>query len=103
RCFQAAASEPDSTQRSASPRRSSSGAWAPVRRTVIYVARMRDAGARTVRGGPATPRLLVLTPDFPPAPGGIQVLTHRLVAGLEGFERRIVTLGAQRAARLHGG
>ena len=38
------------------------------------------------------PRLLLLTPDFPPAPGGIQVLTHRLAAGMEGFETRVLTL-----------
>jgi phosphatidyl-myo-inositol dimannoside synthase len=38
------------------------------------------------------PRLLVLTPDFPPARGGIQVLVHRLATGLRGFETRVVTL-----------
>jgi phosphatidylinositol alpha-1,6-mannosyltransferase len=39
----------------------------------------------------AKPRLLVLTPDFPPARGGIQVLAHRLAGGLEGFETRVLT------------
>jgi phosphatidylinositol alpha-1,6-mannosyltransferase len=58
---------------------------------------MRDGAARTGRGGAAPPRLLVITPDFPPAPGGIQVLTHRLVAALEGFERRTVTLDSEGA------
>jgi phosphatidyl-myo-inositol dimannoside synthase len=43
------------------------------------------------------PRLLVITPDFPPARGGIQVHTHRLVAGLTGFERRTVTLDCEGA------
>jgi phosphatidyl-myo-inositol dimannoside synthase len=38
------------------------------------------------------PRLLVLTPDFPPAHGGIQVLTHRVSAGLRGFEVRVLAL-----------
>jgi phosphatidylinositol alpha-1,6-mannosyltransferase len=38
------------------------------------------------------PRLLVITPDFPPARGGIQVLVHRLVTGLQGFDTRVVTL-----------
>jgi phosphatidyl-myo-inositol dimannoside synthase len=38
------------------------------------------------------PRLLVLTPDFPPAPGGIQLLTHRLAAGIKGFDVRVLTL-----------
>ncbi len=39
---------------------------------------------------PAKPRLLVLTPDFPPARGGIQVLSHRVATGMPGFETRIV-------------
>jgi phosphatidyl-myo-inositol dimannoside synthase len=39
-----------------------------------------------------TPRLLVLTPDFPPALGGIQLLTYRLAAGVEGFDTRVLTL-----------
>lgn len=38
------------------------------------------------------PRLLLLTPDFPPALGGIQVLTHRLAAGMTGFETEVLTL-----------
>jgi phosphatidylinositol alpha-1,6-mannosyltransferase len=46
----------------------------------------------------ALPRLLVLTPDFPPAPGGIQVLTHRLAATVTGFDTRVVTLDAPGAA-----
>jgi phosphatidyl-myo-inositol dimannoside synthase len=36
------------------------------------------------------PRLLLLTPDFPPAPGGIQVVAERLASGLEGFSVRVV-------------
>jgi phosphatidylinositol alpha-1,6-mannosyltransferase len=40
------------------------------------------------------PRLLLLTPDYPPAPGGIQVVAERLVEGLERFETRTVALGA---------
>jgi phosphatidylinositol alpha-1,6-mannosyltransferase len=44
------------------------------------------------------PRLLVLTPDYPPARGGIQVLVHHLAAGLEGFETRVVTLDGVGAA-----
>jgi phosphatidyl-myo-inositol dimannoside synthase len=38
------------------------------------------------------PRLLVITPDFPPARGGIQVLAHRLAAGIEGFRTEVITL-----------
>jgi phosphatidyl-myo-inositol dimannoside synthase len=44
------------------------------------------------------PRLLVLTPDYPPAPGGIQLVAERLVAGLERFDTRTVALGAPGAA-----
>ena len=39
------------------------------------------------------PRLLLLTPDYPPTPGGIQVVAERLVEGLEGFQTRTVALG----------
>jgi phosphatidyl-myo-inositol dimannoside synthase len=41
-------------------------------------------------GSPRRPRLLILTPDFPPAPGGIQVVAHRLAAGLKGFQVRVI-------------
>ena len=39
------------------------------------------------------PRVLVITPDFPPAKGGIQILTHRVVTALRGLEPTVVTLG----------
>jgi phosphatidylinositol alpha-1,6-mannosyltransferase len=42
-----------------------------------------------VRGAP---RLLVLTPDYPPARGGIQALTGGLVAAIERFDVRVVAL-----------
>ena len=38
-------------------------------------------------------RLLVLTPDFPPAFGGIQLVVSRLVENFERFEVRVVALG----------
>ncbi len=44
------------------------------------------------------PRLLVITPDFPPARGGIQVLAHRLAAGLRGFDVKVLTLDCAGAA-----
>jgi len=44
------------------------------------------------------PRLLVLTPDFPPAPGGIQLLTYRLAAGMSGFDTRVLALDGPGAA-----
>jgi len=46
-----------------------------------------------------SPRLLLLTPDFPPARGGIQLLTHRLASGFTAFETRIVTLDSPEAER----
>jgi phosphatidylinositol alpha-1,6-mannosyltransferase len=39
-------------------------------------------------------RVLAVTPDFPPAPGGIQVLCHRLVHHAELLRTRVVTLPA---------
>lgn len=45
------------------------------------------------------PRLLILTPDYPPAPGGIQVVSERLAAGLEGFETRVLALDMPGAAQ----
>jgi phosphatidylinositol alpha-1,6-mannosyltransferase len=45
-----------------------------------------------------TPRLLVLTPDFPPALGGIQLLTYRLAAGVKGFDTRVLALDGPGAA-----
>jgi phosphatidyl-myo-inositol dimannoside synthase len=49
------------------------------------------------------PRLLVVTPDFPPARGGIQVLIHRLVSGLEGFDTQVVALGGEGAEQFDAG
>jgi glycosyltransferase involved in cell wall biosynthesis len=48
---------------------------------------------------PHRQRLLVMTPDFPPARGGIQLLAHRLAAGLRGFETRVLTLDCPEAER----
>jgi phosphatidylinositol alpha-1,6-mannosyltransferase len=45
------------------------------------------------------PRLLVLTPDFPPARGGIQLVVHRLAAGIESFETKVVALSSPGADR----
>jgi phosphatidyl-myo-inositol dimannoside synthase len=51
----------------------------------------------------AKPRLLVLTPDFPPARGGIQVLAHRLASGLAGFEAQVITRDSPEAAQFDAG
>jgi phosphatidylinositol alpha-1,6-mannosyltransferase len=49
-------------------------------------------GRRLGGGGIGEPRLLILTPDYPPGPGGIQVSSQRYAEGIEGFETRVVTL-----------
>jgi phosphatidyl-myo-inositol dimannoside synthase len=54
--------------------------------------------SRTETGG-GRPRLLILTPDFPPAPGGIQVVAHRLASGIDAFETAVVAPAADGAAR----
>lgn len=46
-------------------------------------------GARSPSPG-GRPRLLLLTPDYPPAPGGIQVVAERLATGMEGFEATVL-------------
>lgn len=43
-------------------------------------------------------RTLVLTPDWPPARGGIQLLTERVVANAASLRPRVVTLAAPGAA-----
>ncbi len=48
------------------------------------------------------PRLLILTPDFPPAPGGIQLMAHRLAAGIQGFDSTTVALDAPGGRRFDG-
>jgi phosphatidyl-myo-inositol dimannoside synthase len=53
----------------------------------------------------AKPRLLVPTPDFPPAFGGIQLLVSRVVENLTRFDIRVVTLdhpGAEAFDRANG-
>jgi phosphatidyl-myo-inositol dimannoside synthase len=48
-------------------------------------------------------RALVVTPDFPPVPGGIQLLMHRLVANLDSVEVKVISLGAPGAHRFDAG
>jgi phosphatidyl-myo-inositol dimannoside synthase len=47
-------------------------------------------------------RALVLTPDFPPAPGGIQLLVHRLVSHFNDVRCRVLTLHSPGAAAWDG-
>ena len=48
---------------------------------------------------PARPRVLVVTPDFPPDRGGIQTLVHRIVLHAERLHARVVALPAPGAER----
>jgi phosphatidylinositol alpha-1,6-mannosyltransferase len=52
-----------------------------------------SAAAASSRFGARRPRLLLLTPDFPPARGGIQALSHGVATGIDGFDTRVVALG----------
>jgi phosphatidylinositol alpha-1,6-mannosyltransferase len=45
------------------------------------------------------PRLLLLTPDFPPAPGGIQVVAHRLATAMTQLDTEVVAPDAPGAAQ----
>src|SRR5256885_6289862 len=38
------------------------------------------------------PRLLIITPDCPPTPGGIQTVVHRLASLMDAFETRVIAL-----------
>ncbi len=50
----------------------------------------------------ARPRLLILTPDFPPAHGGVQALVHGLALAITGFQTEVVTLAQPGAGRFDG-
>ena len=62
----------------------------------IYRAPMSETHAN---GEDVRRRLLIITPDFPPARGGIQVSSHRLAVGMKGFDTRVVTLDGSDAER----
>jgi phosphatidyl-myo-inositol dimannoside synthase len=47
-------------------------------------------------------RVLVLTPDYPPARGGIQLVMERVVRGWEGVDARVLTLAAHGPRRAGG-
>lgn len=57
----------------------------------------RAAAADAARG---RPRLLLLTPDFPPAHGGIQLMAQRFAGGLQGFETTVLAPAAAGAREL---
>ena len=40
-----------------------------------------------------TREVLILTPDFPPREGGIQVLVHQVASSFERYRPHVVTLG----------
>jgi phosphatidyl-myo-inositol dimannoside synthase len=49
------------------------------------------------------PRLLLVSPDYPPAHGGIQLLAHRLANSIEGFDTRVVALDCPGARSFDAG
>lgn len=49
------------------------------------------------------PRVLVLSPDYPPAMGGIQQLVHRIVSHTDRLEVRVITLDHDQAAEFDAG
>jgi phosphatidylinositol alpha-1,6-mannosyltransferase len=49
------------------------------------------------------PRVLVVTPDFPPARGGIQLLVQRVVRNLQRLDAHVVTIGDGAAAAWDAG
>jgi len=49
------------------------------------------------------PRLLVITPDFPPAHGGIQRVAYGVATGIEGLDTRVVALASAGARRFDAG
>ncbi len=51
----------------------------------MFASQMTDAG-NDQHGADGRPRLLILTPDFPPARGGIQLMAHRFAEGIERFQ-----------------
>ena len=55
------------------------GTLAPVRARLLEPVMTREA--------------LILTPDFPPGEGGIQVLVHRVASSFERYRPHVVTLG----------
>ena len=48
-------------------------------------------------------RALMITPDFPPQPGGIQRVAHRLVTGFSGVTSRVLTIDAAGAREWDAG
>lgn len=46
------------------------------------------------------PRLLLLTADYPPDPGGVQLLAQRLVQQMDAFDTRVATLRARSGGHL---
>jgi phosphatidylinositol alpha-1,6-mannosyltransferase len=58
--------------------------------------------ARRRRRLAGRPRLLIITPDFPPAPGGIQTVVHRLASLMNAFETRVITLEGEDTGRFDG-
>lgn len=50
-------------------------------------------------GARSRPRLLILTPDFPPSHGGVQTLVHQLASALTALQVEVVTFASPGDAR----
>jgi phosphatidylinositol alpha-1,6-mannosyltransferase len=59
----------------------------------------RGGGAGSADAEGARPRLLLLTPDYPPVIGGVQLLMSRIASGVQGFDMRVLTPDSDGAAR----
>jgi phosphatidylinositol alpha-1,6-mannosyltransferase len=53
---------------------------------------MLSARAAGAAAAGARPRLLLITPDYPPAHGGIQTTAHRVATGVTAMDTRVVAL-----------
>ncbi|HUB36598.1 MAG TPA: glycosyltransferase family 4 protein [Solirubrobacteraceae bacterium] len=54
----------------------------------------------TAGSGDGRPSLLLLTPDYPPEHGGIQLMSRRLAESIDRFDVRVVALGGPAAREL---
>ncbi|HEV3047150.1 MAG TPA: glycosyltransferase family 4 protein [Solirubrobacteraceae bacterium] len=62
-----------------------------------------DAAARRAQRAGERPRLLLLTPDYPPSHGGIQLMAHRLACDIGGFQTRVLALDCPGAREFDAG
>ncbi|HXN37604.1 MAG TPA: glycosyltransferase family 4 protein [Solirubrobacteraceae bacterium] len=64
---------------------------------------MLSARAAGAAAAGARPRLLLITPDYPPAHGGIQTTAHRVATGVTAMDTRVVALASAGAGAFDRG